>query len=237
MLVKGAPGREVWFSLFMASPCFLSRSSFVISSMSVAYSITDRTPTYLMLFLIIIFLVNPYSVCILAARSQLIFSSFLDSLWKFRFCAWHTVLRLAMLCFVLFAHLGKQHMLFFLSFLSDRLLSWVLPNDQLLYSLLFLLLERLLYALPSLFFGLGCSRILYLHCWPGWFPIVTAFSFDHFSVHRCLISPSSQLVGMASKQWHWVASPGFHLLLLWTPHLAFRMVPGFFFVSAVWSFV
>ena len=55
-------------------PTFLDFSSFAISSMRLAYSITDNTPPCLMLSFIFIVLVSPCLVRILAFR--LLFSSF-----------------------------------------------------------------------------------------------------------------------------------------------------------------
>ena len=52
---------------------FLCLSSLAISSISVAYSITDSTPPCLILSLICIFLVSPCLVCILAVRLELRF--------------------------------------------------------------------------------------------------------------------------------------------------------------------
>ena len=54
-------------------PRFLCLSSLAISSISVAYSITDSTPPCLILSLICIFLVSPCLVCILAVRLELSF--------------------------------------------------------------------------------------------------------------------------------------------------------------------
>ena len=58
--------------VFLFQGC-LRWSSLVISSMRVAYSITDSTPSCLMLSLMLIFLVSPYLVCILAVRLGFIF--------------------------------------------------------------------------------------------------------------------------------------------------------------------
>ena len=54
-------------------PRFLCLSSLAISSISVAYSITDSTPPCLILSLICIFLISPCLVCILAVRLELRF--------------------------------------------------------------------------------------------------------------------------------------------------------------------
>ena len=59
--------------VWVTYPIFLCFSSLAISSMRVAYSITERTPPCLMLSLMFIFLVSPYLVWILAVRFELRF--------------------------------------------------------------------------------------------------------------------------------------------------------------------
>ena len=58
---------------FVTYPRFFSFSSFDISSMRVAYSMTDSNPPCLMLSLMLILLVRLYLVCILAVRFELSF--------------------------------------------------------------------------------------------------------------------------------------------------------------------
>ena len=64
-------------SWFVSMPRFLFCSSLAISSISVAYSMTDSTPPCLMLSLIVIGSVRPYLVWIIAVRFEF---SFLASL-------------------------------------------------------------------------------------------------------------------------------------------------------------
>ena len=103
--------------LFCCVPCFVGRpisffSSLAISSIRVAYSITDRTPPCLMLSLIFISLVSPCLVWILALRFE--FSFFYHCqiffLWL-RSYAVHVIFRPAMLCRRLFERPGISCML------------------------------------------------------------------------------------------------------------------------------
>ena len=58
---------------YVSNPSFFCFSSLAISSIKVAYFITDSTPPCLMLSLIFIFLVSPYLVWTLAVRLELRF--------------------------------------------------------------------------------------------------------------------------------------------------------------------
>ena len=115
---------------FVFRPSPFSFSSFDISSIRAAYSITDSTPPCLILSLILIFLVRLYLVCNFAVRLEFSFLAILRFLPSIPFCGGCIVLHSARLCHMPFVHPGILYMLFsyFLFFLGW--LPWVLSGGR-----------------------------------------------------------------------------------------------------------
>ena len=106
--------RSLSFSPFLSSsPMSFLLISLVISSIRVAYSMTDSTPPCRILSLIVIFLVGPYLVCICAVSPVFSFLIISRFFFLLRFYIVRIGWRLARLCHSLSVCLEISCMLFY----------------------------------------------------------------------------------------------------------------------------
>ena len=101
------------FPVLVTSPSPLLQISLDISSIRIAYFMTDNMPPCFMLSLILISLVGPYLVCMLAVSWEFSFFTMVRFFRPLHSCWVHTILHPATPCRMLFWHLERLRMLFF----------------------------------------------------------------------------------------------------------------------------
>ena len=171
---------------FVSYPRFLCFSSLAISSIRVAYSITDSTPPCLRLSLCQSFLLARISCvcwCLGLSWVSLSFSGF--SLQR-RWCLRNRVLHQARPCRRLYGHLGRLCMRCVLYLVLLGLFVWGLSGDR-LWSTHFFRLPGVLwlwfvFSLSHWWFFRGLS----LHCWPVWCLLRLSISLSGLSLCRVL---------------------------------------------------
>ena len=190
------------FPVLVISPSPLLRISLDISSIRIAYSMTDNTPPCLMLSLILISLVGPYLVWMLAVS------------WEFSFFTMDRFFPSTPFLFITYS-IASSHALSYAFWTSRKITYAVLPSFRISWIICFSAIRWSVVALPSFppawasviwVTSLTLSFMTRSYTFPTLLARVIPLSLEHFPfwplpLYSLMILPSSHDLGMLSSSW------------------------------------